>query len=295
MPVIKYRYVKKRGTMGNKMPDFFVRLISGALIIIVSAGAILLSSWSFGALLLVVTLGCVNEMYRMLGAMGSQPQRVMGLVVAAAIFAFSFDFFFNLSALNIHLSLFLMLILPSMFFVELFKGGDNSLRNLGATILPIVYVAVPMSLLIGVPLMLSVNGVWNPWMMVAYMCIVWGNDSFAYLFGMLFGKHRLNEKISPKKSWEGFYGGVISSMILAGVIACIFGDSYIKWLGLGFIVSTTGVLGDLVESMFKRDCGVKDSGVIIPGHGGWLDRVDGLILSAPFALAYLLILKMVGL
>ncbi len=278
----------------SKMPDFLVRVASGALIIIVSTAAILVSQWGFGALLWVVMLGAVNEMYRMMSAKGAMPQRLIGLVTATMIFAISFDFFFNSSAFNIFISLFLMVIIPAMFFVELFKGGSDSVRNIGATILPIAYIAMPMSMLIGVPLMLSSDGGWNPWLMVAYMCIIWGNDSFAYLFGMLFGRHRLNEKISPKKSWEGFYGGVICAMILSCVIAWIFNDSYLKWLGLSFVVSVTAVLGDLVESMFKRDSGIKDSGEVIPGHGGWLDRVDGLILSAPFALAYLLIIKMVG-
>ncbi len=281
--------------MNNKMPDFFVRLVSGVLIIAVSVASILLSYWGFGLLLLIVMLGGMNEMYRMLGVNGVQPQRAIGMVTAAAVYGFSFDFFFNSSAYNIHLSLFLILILPLMFFFELFKRSDRPISNLSATILPIFYVALPLSLLLGVPLMLSGDDVWNPWYMVAYMFIIWGNDTFAYLFGMTFGKHRLDEKISPKKSWEGLYGGVLSAMALSCLIAYLFGDSYFKWLGLSFIVSITAVLGDLVESMFKRDSGIKDSGVIIPGHGGWLDRVDGLILSAPFALAYLLILKMVGL
>ncbi|MFR9619971.1 MAG: phosphatidate cytidylyltransferase [Rikenellaceae bacterium] len=277
------------------MPDLLVRTLSGALIIIFTVCVILLSQWGFGALLLAITLGGVNEMYRMISDHGAQPQRVLGLVASAMIYLFSFDYFFNDSVFNIPLSLFLMLLLPSMFFVELFKGGDNSLRNLGSTVLALFYVALPMSLLVGVPLMMSEDGVWNPWYMVAYMFIIWGNDSFAYLFGMLFGRHRLNEKISPKKSWEGFYGGIAGAIVVSCVIAYLFGGTYLLWSGLALVVSVTGVMGDLVESMFKRDCGVKDAGVLIPGHGGWLDRFDGLILSAPFALAYLLIIKMTGL
>ena len=106
---------------------------------------------------------------------------------------------------------------------------------------------------------------------------------------MLLGRHRLFERLSPKKSWEGFFGGVAGA-VAAGVAAgWQLGGSLWAWGGLALVVAATGVLGDLTESMFKRAAGVKDSGRSIPGHGGVLDRFDAVLLSAPFALVYLLL------
>ena len=107
------------------------------------------------------------------------------------------------------------------------------------------------------------------------------------------GRHKMCERLSPKKSWEGFVGGVLGSLAVGAVAATILDASYGEWLGLALVVSLSSVVGDLVESMFKRDAGVKDSGNIIPGHGGILDRFDAFILSAPFAFVYLVIVALV--
>lgn len=273
------------------MKNLVVRALSGAVLAIVVMGALLLSHWTFGLLLLAITLGGVSEFYRMAKSKGIKPQLIAGYCSAAAIFAVGFDYFFNNSELNIPLLLFLMLIVPIMFLVELFNGGDRPLTNVGSTVLGIMYVAVPMAMLAGVPLLLS-GGEWQPLTMIFYILTIWSNDTFAYLVGVPFGKHRLNERISPKKSWEGFFGGIVGAVLMSIFAAYYLGDSYLMWVGVGFITSTVGCLGDLVESMFKRTCGVKDSGNILPGHGGWLDRFDGLIFSAPFVFVYLILIAM---
>jgi phosphatidate cytidylyltransferase len=124
---------------------------------------------------------------------------------------------------------------------------------------------------------------------IFYIFIIWANDVFAYLFGITLGKHRLFERISPKKSWEGFFGGLLGAMAMGYVAAVVLdGNTYI-WIGLALVAALSGVFGDLVESLFKRSVGVKDSGNIIPGHGGWLDRFDALIFSLPFVFIYLAI------
>ena len=125
--------------------------------------------------------------------------------------------------------------------------------------------------------------------MLAFIGIIWVNDVFAYLVGVTFGKHRLCERISPKKSWEGFFGGLIGAVGAALLFGYLFGGNLCIWGGLGLIVALTGVAGDLVESLIKRSVDVKDSGALMPGHGGVLDRFDALILSVPFAVVYLLI------
>ena len=121
-----------------------------------------------------------------------------------------------------------------------------------------------------------------------YVFIIWANDVFAYLVGMSIGKHRLCERLSPKKSWEGFFGGIIGAVAMGLVAAYVQDGNYWVWAGLALVAAVTGVLGDLVESMFKRAAGVKDSGTLIPGHGGVLDRFDAMLLSAPFVFVYML-------
>ncbi len=271
------------------MRNLLVRTASGVVLAVVVIGALLYSQWSFGALLMAITLGGVGEFYKMSKAKGIEPQLVAGYTSAAAIFGVGFDYFFNDSTFNIQLLLFLMLVLPLMFVTELFKGGDRPLSNVGTTVLALIYVAAPMAMLAGVPLLLT-GGVWNPLAMILYIIIIWSNDTFAYLVGVPFGKHRLNERISPKKSWEGFFGGIVGAILVSILAAYIIDGLYVMWIGVGVITSVVGCLGDLVESMFKRTCGVKDSGNILPGHGGWLDRFDGLIFSAPFVFVYLILL-----
>jgi phosphatidate cytidylyltransferase len=120
--------------------------------------------------------------------------------------------------------------------------------------------------------------------------LIWVSDTMAYVCGRLFGKHKLWERISPKKTWEGFIGGFIFTVATGGMIAnWILYNKYnyheeIKWICVAAVISVTGMLGDLVESLFKRSINVKDSGNILPGHGGILDRFDALLLATPFAL-----------
>ncbi|MFI3328225.1 MAG: phosphatidate cytidylyltransferase [Rikenellaceae bacterium] len=276
--------------MGAKLNNLFVRAASAIVMVAVIVAALWYSQWTFGALLLAITVGGVREFYNMARAKGYEPQVFVGCAMSAAVFAFGFDYFFNGSSYNVSLLLFLMLALPTMFLLELFKGGSKPIENLGATILGVVYVAVPMAMLAGVPLMIT-GGVWNAWVMVLYLLIIWCNDSFAYLVGVPFGKHPLYKAISPKKSVEGFIGGVVGAILVSALIAHFFDGQYVKWIGLGVVIAKFGTLGDLVESMFKRSSDVKDSGAILPGHGGWLDRFDALIFTAPYALVYLMLVK----
>ena len=144
---------------------------------------------------------------------------------------------------------------------------------------------MPMSLLMLLPLLLG-NGKWNPWIVILYIFLIWANDVFAYLFGITLGRHRLFERISPKKSWEGFFGGLLGAVAMGYVAATVLEASVAMWIGVALVAAISGVFGDLVESMMKRSIDIKDSGNIIPGHGGWLDRFDALILSAPFVFVY---------
>jgi len=140
----------------------------------------------------------------------------------------------------------------------------------------------------------------NPLYALALFSFVWVNDTFAYLVGIKFGKHKLFERISPKKTWEGFFGGLIFA-IIAGFLFHYFTSSEtacgtfpcdrFKWIGLAIVVVIFGTIGDLFESYLKRSLNVKDSGTILPGHGGLLDRLDSILFAAPAAMIYLILIS----
>ena len=278
------------------MKNLMVRTLSGLVLVAVFVGAVLGSQWSFGALLLLILVGGQTEFYKLARETGLSPQRWMGLAVGVLLFALNFIVFrqFSRSVTDeaggavLYLLLYIGLLLPTRFVCELFRRSATPLANLGATLLGVLYVAVPLSLLLYVPV-LAGDGVWRPETVLCYIFIIWANDVFAYLVGMTFGRHRLCERLSPKKSWEGFFGGLAGAVATGLAAAYALDANYWVWGGLALVASLSGVAGDLVESMFKREAGVKDSGQVIPGHGGVLDRFDALLLSAPYVFLYLLL------
>jgi phosphatidate cytidylyltransferase len=180
-------------------------------------------------------------------------------------------------------------LLATTFFIKLYKRTDvKPFENLGYTFLGMIYVAVPFAL---VNEMVLESHHYKPLLMLGILITLWVNDSGAYFVGTLLGKRKLFERISPKKSWEGFFGGAICSFSAALVYSRFYTpiESW-KWLVIAGIIVITGTLGDLVESLFKRSISIKDSGSVIPGHGGFLDRFDGLLLSMPFILTFLKII-----
>lgn len=272
------------------MKNLVVRTLSGAVLVAVVMGAILLSRWSFGALMLAITIGCMVEIYNMSRVAGYEPLTVMGVVASICVVGFGVDGFFNSSELSIPIALFLMAIVPLMFIVECFRDRKQPMVNIALTLMPLLYIAAPMALMVGVPVQLG-GGEWNPLIMVAYFFVVWANDSFAYLVGVSCGRHHICVRLSPKKTWEGLVGGIVGSIGIAVAAAHLLdGDLYV-WGGMAVVISVSGIFGDLVESMFKRSVYIKDSGKLLPGHGGWLDRFDALILSAPFVMVYLLLIN----
>ena len=275
------------------MKNLVVRTLSGLVLAAVVLGAIVWSQWSFGALLAVLLVGGMYEFYALAGKQGNAPQKVVGLVAGVVLFVLNFAFVSDdieilgdaRQAFGCGLA-FLLLLLPAMFICELYRSGENPASGIGTTIMGICYVALPLSLMCYIPIVGS--DTWNPWIMVAYIFIIWANDVFAYLVGMSVGRHRLCERLSPKKSWEGFFGGIAGAVVMGIVAARMLDGNMWVWAGLALVAAVSGVLGDLVESMFKRAAGVKDSGRLIPGHGGVLDRFDAMLLSAPFVFVYML-------
>ena len=279
--------------MGSKMKNLVIRTASGAVMLVVLLGAILASKWSFIALMAVIAVGGMWEFYRFCEKAGYNPQKWLGIFLGIVILAIGFasSTFFDTEvngtgAMILMATLPLMLLtIPLMAICELYRKSETPIANIATSILGALYAALPMALMLVIPLLMG-GGEWNPWIVLFYVFIIWANDVFAYLFGITLGKHRLFERISPKKSWEGFFGGLLGAMAMGYVASLILEANAFVWIGLALVAALSGVFGDLIESMFKRSIDIKDSGNIIPGHGGWLDRFDALILSAPFVFVY---------
>ncbi len=289
------------------MSTLIKRTATGFLILLVITGAIALNSLSFVALFFLVMLGTLYEFYNALLRAKIHPQIVYGLLIAAMFYVFAF-----LNAIGFIPIRFIFLFFPLLsviFLAELFLRENRPFHNIAFTLLGLFYIALPFSLFHyfvfhpSEELILQsgndvdiVNFVFQPGFKVHYYYQIllgffflnWLNDTGAYIIGMPFGKHKLFKRISPKKSWEGFIGGALFCIVTAILLARFFPVLQLRdWLAMAFIVVVFATLGDLVESMLKRYLGLKDSGGILPGHGGLLDRFDGVIFSAPIVYAYL--------
>ena len=279
--------------MSDKLKNLLVRTISGAVLLLVVVGALVWSKWSAGALFAVIMLGGLLEFYRLCEKGGAKPMKFIGIAAAVSLFGLFFTVFIQgigramVGDILPALLLYFILITTSTFICELWRKSSTPIANIATTLMGVIYVAIPMAFVLFIPQMLADN--WSPMVMLAFISIIWVNDVFAYLVGVSIGKHRLCERISPKKSWEGFFGGLVGAVGASFLFAHLFDGNIWIWGGMGLITALTGVAGDLVESMFKREVDVKDSGAMIPGHGGFLDRFDALYMAVPFVYAYLLI------
>lgn len=284
----------------DKLKNLAIRTLSGAVLAAMLFGATLLSPWGYMALLAVIVVVGVWEFYSLCEACSYAPQRVMGLTLSVLLFAFGAAIFSSvvINRSTVAESIILAAILyglaavPAVFICELFRAHKQPIANVAVTLAATLYVALPATLMLAVPQQLSGSvGEWNPWYAICYILIIWANDVFAYLVGIAIGKHRMCERISPKKSWEGFVGGVVAAVAFAALFGSLLEGNVLLWAGLGAVIAVTGVAGDFVESLFKRSADVKDSGAIMPGHGGVLDRFDALLVSAPYALLYLILMS----
>ena len=260
------------------------RTITGLIGFVIILCCILYSEWSF--LLLFCTISSLTqlEFYKLLGLDGNQPLTYYGTFCGTVMMLLaylieqdlvSFENYFLISPL-----------LSMIFFIKLYKKNDlKPFTNIGFTFLGIIYVALPFSLII---VMAMRGGTYNYEIVLGSLLLLWASDIGGYFAGTNFGKRKLFERISPKKSWEGAMGSAAFATLIAFVLGHYFRTfEPWKWYCIGGIIVVVGTYGDLVESLFKRSIAIKDSGNSIPGHGGFLDRFDGLLLSAPFIVTFL--------
>ena len=277
--------------MSDKMRNFIVRTLSGAVLLAIVLGAAYGGAYAYGALMLFIIVVGMWEFFNIAAATGARPHRTMGITAGVVFFLTCFIQWVNPMSVGLGADLliagvlYFSVLLPLSFVVELFHDSETPVRNVATTLMAVFYVAYPISLMLFIPGLIT--GEWTAEAFLFYLFIVWGNDVFAYLTGVSIGKHKMAPRISPKKSWEGFIGGIVGALVMGAIGSFVVGGGLGLWLGLAVVVAVTSVFGDLVESMFKREANIKDSGNIIPGHGGILDRFDALLISTPFAFVYL--------
>jgi phosphatidate cytidylyltransferase len=247
------------------------------------------NEYSFAFLFFLITVLSLFEFYKRSSSEEIKPQKWMGMISGIITFFIIISIRYEMSSLfnTSALTLFLVPVLFSIFGIELYRNAKQPFTNIAFTFLGIIYIPVTMAMaaLIGWS---STDGLFHPSNMFGYFFILWAHDIGAYFAGRWWGKHKLFERISPKKTWEGTAGGVVFALIIAYIISemCPGFDKW-EWFVVTLIILVTSTLGDLVESMFKRSISIKDSGTMLPGHGGMLDRFDGLFLSVPFVFAFL--------
>ncbi len=270
------------------MKNLLTRSLTGLIYLIVFTGALFVGKYTFGILFLVINILALWEFYQLAGNSGHTSGKILGIITGSILFATAF----YVCAFE-NSPLFLTLIVPLLIIIvvaELYIKNDTPLINISVTIFGILYVSVPLSLFNHFAFF--EHGGYSYQIVLGFFILLWTNDTSAYLTGITLGRHKLFERISPKKSWEGFIGGTLITLVLAYFLNQWLNQlSLANWLVIGLIISVVGVYGDLVESMFKRTANIKDSGKILPGHGGMLDRIDSVLLSSPLVFTYLLIFK----
>lgn len=271
------------------MNNFTKRIIFGAIYASVLTFGILFSRITFIGLfflLMLVTLYEFNNIIRL--------KSVFPYIIAILLFIFANALNVNdipSRSLSEYAGIAVFLSFFGAFISILFAKKDEVVSHLGKIFLSIIYIAVPFTLIAQIPFINNEFEYINT-TILGVIILVWINDVFAYLIGTNFGKTKLLERISPNKTVEGFLGGMFFTFIGGWILSLFFTKlSFVNWLAFAGIVSVFGVLGDLIESMFKRQAGVKDSSNFIPGHGGFLDRLDSIIFSAPFIFIYLLVIS----
>ena len=262
----------------KRFSDLFVRVRSGVVYVGLSVLCLLASKWTT-LLLLMVTAGiCASEFFYMLRSDAKLPNEALG--IGAAVLYPASVFFLGLTGAML-LTLLLLLVLTVWYvFYARARISDVGISFFGAAYCGLMLCGL-------VVLRVAVPGLWGGVLTLGVFVSIWTNDAFAYLVGSKIGKHKLAPRISPKKSWEGFIAGLMASMACWCAMMFIPGVAMDvpQALAFGLLCGLMGVLGDLAESRIKRNSGVKDSGTLMPGHGGLLDRTDSLFfVSASAAL-----------
>lgn len=268
------------------MKNILLRSISGAIYVALIVAGVLINSWTFLALcLLFVILSLIEYFTLELHDNASRNNYLTCILDVAGGVAMVGGTWLFVNGICIYGIAAYLIYLLARLITQLYIKGVNPVTSLSKSFLGQLYIALPLSVIMFIYAE-------APYLVLAMFIFIWLNDTGAFIVGCSIGRHRLFPRLSPKKSWEGFWGGLAFCIAAAFVIKSFWPDTYTLTIGqmVGFavVVSVFATWGDLVESMFKRSLNVKDSGKIIPGHGGILDRIDSLLCVIPAVTCYLL-------
>lgn len=269
--------------MAMNWPTFFTRLGSAVVFCAVMIAGLLWNEWSFLALVSLIQILCIHEYFRLMKKIYPKYYWPIWLYVAMQIGCIGYLLYYSALFQDYESIILSAIILPQFVLIAAALSIHKSRYAAGYAFLSFFYLSLPMILLLRLYML-------NELFPLMLILMIWCNDTLAYLVGSFIGKTPLT-KISPKKTWEGTVGGVILTLVSVAVWAYFKETDYniIQWVGLALVVAIAGTFGDLLESKLKRMADVKDSGAIMPGHGGALDRFDSLLIATPFAFIYVCI------
>ncbi|MCD4768743.1 MAG: phosphatidate cytidylyltransferase [Bacteroidales bacterium] len=266
------------------MNNLIIRALTGIFILVFILGGIWLHPITFAVVGFVIMVASLIEFYKLLSVIGLVSDKIAGVAIGIIIYLISLAVSAGMAD-----SMFFMIVIPAviLFFIfELYRTNGNPFANLANTLLGVIYISLPFALM---PFSaFSHSGTFSPLLLVGFFILLWTYDSAAYLIGTSIGRHRLFERISPKKSWEGAIGGIMIAMVAGRILSgwlSLF--SATEWIILAALISLFATFGDLFQSLLKREAGVKDSGSVMPGHGGFLDRFDGFLFAFPVTFIFL--------
>lgn len=272
----------------NIVKKFIIRAISGIIYgVLIIASLVIDNELLFDILFGLIAVLGIHEFNHLMSAEGRNIEKSLDAV--GGLLLFLVPVIWVIGGYTLGIGLYLAYLVARL-VVQLYLKQGNPLTSLSASLMGQVYVALPLSILS------SLFHFVGQYMVLAMFAFIWISDTGAYMVGCLIGKHRLFERISPKKSWEGFFGGLGLSIIIAALAARYIPDGFVllsgyaQWIVFAVLVTIFSTWGDLCESLIKRTVGVKDSGKLIPGHGGILDRIDSLLLVAPAVGALILMI-----
>lgn len=269
----------------RKYNNLTQRIITGLVGSATIITMVCLGPWTYFAMFLLICFLSLLEFYKVAGLDGMAPQKSLG--VFCGIIIFTLSFLIEMEIISYRYYFLFFPLISCIYIVKLYKKFERKpFTNIAFTFLGIFYVAIPFALLNIAAF--EQEGYYNFEIIFGSLFILWATDTGAYFAGTFFGKRKLFERISPKKTWEGFFGGAMLALIFAYGLSQYFHSlTVMQWFIVGVIIIVGGTFGDLVESLLKRSIEIKDTGDALPGHGGFLDRFDGLLISAPFIVAYL--------
>jgi phosphatidate cytidylyltransferase len=288
--------------MSKKQKNFIVRTITGVLFVAIMVAGFL----NPRAMILLFTIITGLGIWEYSGLVNNYADNVQVnkfISTVAAVYLFLAVAAWRTGIVgNFNVMVPYILSIVYLLITELYTGNSNAINNWAYTMLGQMAIAFPLALINILAFEMAPDGSgirFDTLLPLSVFIFLWVNDTGAYCSGSLFGKHKLFPRISPAKTWEGSIGGGILVLIVAGIIGYLAnksGDPHTlniyQWIGLGIVVCVFGTWGDLVESLFKRTLGIKDSGNILPGHGGILDRFDSSLMAIPAAVIYLYTITM---